>query len=670
MENLEKIHNNIEKLRKEIRRHDWRYYVLADPEISDKEYDDLMRRLEKTEKEYPQFIRADSPTQRVSGGGIKGFSVVNHSVKMLSLDNTYSIEELKQWEGKLKRLLKRDIDLDYIAEPKIDGVSCSLTYEKGVFILGATRGDGRVGEDITSNIRTIKTVPLKLIGKDIPKLIEVRGEIYLDRSNFESINRQRLKEGVSIFANPRNAAGGSLKLLDSKVTGRRNLKCFIHSFGRAQNYRFETQCRFLEKIKVWGLRVNPYNKCCKNLEEVIDYCLNLQKKRESLGYDVDGVAVKVNSLSLQEKFGVTLKSPRWAVAYKFPAHQATSVVENILFRVGRTGIITPVAVLRPVECGGVTIARSTLHNFDEIKRLDIRIGDTVLVERAGEVIPKIIKVITSKRKGQNKRIKIPKECPVCKGVVAKEKEEEIYWYCINPDCPARFKQTLLHFASRGAMDIEGMGKSVVEEIVNRGKIRSLGKIYKFKKDDFLDLPLFAEKRAQNLYEAIQKSKNQGLERFLYGLGVRHVGAKVAAILAGEFGNIDRFFTLKQIGLEKISEIGPVVAKSVVKFFSQLKIKKMVGKFKESGLLLKEEKKIKRNVLEGKTFVFTGELSGFTRLQAQKIVEEAGGKRTLSVSKNTNFLVVGANPGSKYEKAKKLGIILLSEEEFEKLIASK
>ncbi len=667
---LKKIKEEIERLREEIRYHDWRYYVLSDPEISDKEYDDLVKKLKNLEAQYPEFITPDSPTQRVSGAAVEGFPQVRHRVKMLSLDNTYSIEELKEWEEKIKRMLKRDISIDYTAELKIDGVSCSLLYQNGVLVLGATRGDGEVGEDITLNIRTIPTIPLKLLGKDVPKSIEVRGEIYMDKEDFKRLNEERKKRGEPPFANPRNAASGSLKLLDPQIVKERNLKCFVHSFGWAEGMEFESHYQFLEKIKKWGLRVNPHSSHCKNLDEVIKYCLKWQKLRDTLEYEVDGVVVKVNSLSLQKELGATLKSPRWAVAYKFPAHQATTIVEDIIFSVGRTGMITPVAILKPVECGGVTISRSTLHNFDEMERLDVRIGDTVLVERAGEVIPKIVKVITSKRKGKEKKVKIPSKCPVCGGNIMKEREDEVYWFCINPNCPARLKQSILHFASRGAMDIEGLGDSVVNELVERGMVKSLVDLYKLKKSDFLKLPLFAEKKAENLCQAIESSKSRGLARFLYGLGIRHVGEKIARILAEKFKDIDKFFQIKSFDLERIPEIGPIVASSVEKFFSQPQVKSMIQEFKKVGVILKEEAKVKKDILKGKTFVFTGELDSFTRKEAQRLVEELGGKWSSSVSKNTDYVVVGKNPGSKYQKAQKLGVKLINEKEFKELLGLK
>jgi DNA ligase (NAD+) len=668
MNSLDKVRKDIEHLRQVIRYHDWRYYVLNEPEISDKEYDDLLKKLKELEQRYPQFITPDSPTQRVSGGLLEGFPTLKHKVKMLSLDNTYSIEELKSWEDKIKRMLKIAETIDYIVELKIDGVSCSLTYDRGILTLGTTRGDGEVGEDITSNIKTIKSIPLKLRGDDFPESVEVRGEVYIEKKDFEKINKERMREGEPPFANPRNAASGSLKLLDPSLVAKRNLKCFIHSFGWAKGWEFKTHKEFLEKIRYLGLRVNPINKWCRNLKEVINYCLLWQDKRDSLEYEVDGMVIKVNSYSLQKKLGATLKSPRWAVAYKFPAHQATTKVEEITVQVGRTGILTPVALLKPVECGGVTISRATLHNFDEVRRLDVRVGDTVLVERAGEVIPKIVKVITSKRTGKERRIVPPGKCPVCKGEVAKEKEEEVYWYCINPNCAAQLKRSLLHFVSRGAMDIEGMGESVIEELVEKGVVRSIVDIYKLKKEDFLKLPLFKEKKANNLIAAIEESRGRPLSRLLYGLGIRHVGEKAALVLAERFKDISPFLELKESDLQKIPEIGPIMASSIVKFFSSPKIRKMIEEFKKIGLnLIQRERTVTGSRIVGKVFMFTGELAGYSRRQAQKLVEERGGKWVSSVSKNIDFVVVGKNPGSKYDKAKRMELRIINEEEFNEII---
>lgn len=663
--NLEKIRREVEKLREEIRHHDYLYYILSQPEISDKEYDELVKRLKELEEKFPQFITIDSPTQRVSGGVIEGFPTVKHRVPMLSLDNTYSIEELQDWEEKIKRMLKNKRALDYFVELKIDGVSCSLRYERGILVLGASRGDGETGEDITVNLRTIPSIPLKLRGKEFPPLLEVRGEIYMRKEDFLVLNQERLRNKEPVFANPRNAASGSLKLLEPGLVAKRKLRCFIHSFGYAEGVSFLNQREFLERCKSWGLPVNSTSKYCTNLKEVIDYCQSWQKKRDSLEYEVDGVVVKVNSFSFQKELGQTLKSPRWAVAYKFPAQQVTTKILRVENSVGRTGAITPVAILKPVECGGVTISRATLHNFDEIERLGVRVGDTVLIERAGEVIPKIVKVITSKPRGKRK-ILPPEKCPVCGGGVFKIKEE-VAFYCLNPSCPAQLKKALLHLASRGALDIEGLGESLVNELVDRKLVKDLADIYFLKKDDFLKLPLFKDKKAENILFSLEKSKDAGLARFLYGLGIRYVGEKAARLLAERFGDIERFFSLKKEDLERIPEIGPVIASSVVEFFLQKEVRLLIDKFKKAGFLLKFQKTITKNLLQGKKFVFTGELSEFSRSQAQNLVLSLGGEVSSFVSRNVDFVVVGKNPGSKFTKAKSLGVKIIDEETFKDLI---
>jgi len=668
MNESKEVKKEIKDLREKIRRYDWYYYCQSDPEVSDREYDRLMYRLKSLEETYPKFITSDSPTQRVSGGVSGGFTTIEHVVKMLSLDNTYSEDEIYSWEEKVKRALKSDQDINYTAGLKIDGVSCSLIYRDGVFVLGSTRGDGQMGEDVSENLKTIKSIPLKLMGKELPAMIGVRGEIYIDKKDFELMNQEKIKNGDSPFANPRNAASGSLKLLDSNLVSKRNLKCFIHSFGWVEGQEFSSQMDFFDQGSKWGLRINPTNKHCKNLKEVIEYYNYWKEKRETLDYEVDGVVVKVNSFSLQQKLGSTLKSPRWAVAYKFPAHQATTKVLQVEFGVGRTGIITPVACLEPVECGGVIIARTTLHNFDEIERLGVKVGDTVLIERAGEVIPKVVKVIESKRTGLEEKINIPKKCPVCREKIVKEKEEEVYWYCTNLDCPARLKGSIMHFVSRTAMDIEGVGESLVDELVNRGIVKSVVDIYKLDQDILLSLPLFKDKKATKTYRAIQKSRGNPLSKFLFGLGIRHIGEKAALTLAQKFRDIDDFFNLKEEDFQGVEEIGIIMAKSLVNFFSQNKIKKMVNELKKLGVNLKEVDNLRKgDKLSGKSFVLTGELESFSRVQAQKIIMELGGKYSSSVSKNTDFVLTGKNPGSKFAKAKKLGVQTIDEDRFKELI---
>lgn len=671
MAKLEEVKRKVEKLREEIRHHDHRYYVLNQPEISDKEYDDLVKKLKQLEKQHPQLITPDSPTQRVGEKPLKGFKTVKHRAAMLSLDNTYSSEEIEEWDRRVHKGLPGG-KAEYVVELKIDGVGVSLTYEKGVFLVGATRGDGITGDDITQNLKTIKSIPLRFLtteSSQLPDVIEVRGEVFMEKADFEKLNAEKKKKGEVLFANPRNATAGSLKLLDSRLTAQRKLTCFIHSFGILEGGKvYKTHWEFLQSVKRLGLRVNPQIKLCKNIDEVISYCGDWEKKRGRLGYEIDGMVVKVNSLLQQKRLGYTMKSPRWAIAYKFPAQQATTTLKNIILQVGRTGVITPVAMLEPVECGGVTISRATLHNFDEIKRLDVRVGDRVIVERAGEVIPKIVKVVESVRKGRREIFKVPEKCPECGGRITKEKEEEVAYRCINPSCPAQLERGLVHFAFRNAMDIEGFGESVVEQVVKNGLVKDFAGIYSLGKENLLRLELFAEKRAQNLLDAIEKSKERPLARLLFALGIRHVGEKAAETLAEEFGSIDALMEAKEEELERIPEVGPALAGSVREFFKQKEIRILIGKLRKAGLKLEQER-VKKGpqILTGKTFIFTGELKGYSRPEAEKLVKNLGGKASSSVSEETSYVVVGESPGSKYGKAKALGVPILSEEEFEKLI---
>ncbi len=671
MAKLEEARRKTEKLREEIRHHDYRYYVLNQPEISDKEYDDLMNKLKELEKRHPQLITPDSPTQRVGEKPLIGFKTVKHRVAMLSLDNTYSPEEIKEWDERVCKGLPHE-KVEYVVELKIDGVGVSLTYEKGFFLVGATRGDGVTGDDITQNLKTIKSIPLKFFAGEssqLPDLIEVRGEVFMEKADFEKLNQEKKKKSEALFANPRNAAAGSLKLLDSRLTAGRKLNCFIHSFGTLEGGKvYKAHWEFLQSAKRLGLRVNPQIKLCKDINEVIGYCGDWENRRGRLGYEIDGMVIKVNSLAQQKRLGYTMKSPRWAIAYKFPAQQATTTLKDIVLQVGRTGVITPVAILEPVECAGVTISRATLHNFDEIKRLDVRIGDRVIVERAGEVIPKIVKVVESVRKGRRELFKVPQKCPECGGKITKEKEEEVAYRCINPSCPAQLERGLVHFASRNAMDIEGFGESVVGQVVKNGLVRDFAGIYSLGKDDFLKLELFAEKRAQNLLDAIEKSKERPLARLLFALGIRHVGEKAAETLAEEFGSLDALMEAKEEELETIPEVGPALAASVIEFFKQREMITLIDKLKKAGLKLgREREKRGPRILAGKTFVFTGELKRYSRSEAEALVKNLGGKATSSVSKQTSYVVVGESPGSKYGKAKALGVPVLSEDEFDKLI---
>lgn len=661
------VKKEIERLRGEIRHHDCMYYVLSQPEISDKEYDDLVKRLKDLEEKYPEFKTPDSPTQRISGVILEKFNTVKYKERMLSLDNTYSFEELKEWDERVDKGLERERK-EYVAELKIDGVSSNLTYKNGVFMRGATRGDGQTGEDVTVNLKTIRAIPLRLIGKDLPEFVEIRGEVYMERKDFEELNKERERKNETLFANPRNAASGSLKLLDSSIVAERHLNFFAHSLGAYKGKTFKTHWEFLERIKSFGMRINPNRILCKDLDSVIDFCKMWQEKKEKLSYDIDGIVIKVNSLSQQKTLGFTLKSPRWAVAYKFPARQVTTKLKDIVVQVGRTGVITPVAELEPVECGGVTISRATLHNFDEIERLDVRIGDRVILERAGEVIPKIVKVVETIRTGKEKFFKVPSKCPVCGERILKEKTEEVAYRCVNVCCSAQLERGLIHFASRPAMDIKGMGESVVEQLVKNNLVRDFADIYFLKKENLLKLELFADKKAENLLVAIEASKKRSLSRLLYALGVRHIGEKAAYLLAQKFKTLDNLIQAEKSDFETIYEIGEIMAESIVEFFRNPHSKKFIEKLKRAGLNIKEEIiKVKKISLVGKTIVFTGELKEFSRTEAEKIVREFGGDISSSVSKNTDFVVVGKNPGSKYDKAKELGIKIIDEEKFKKMI---
>ncbi len=661
----------IESLRQTIRKHDYQYYVLSQPEIADREYDKLLEELADWENKFPQFFSPDSPTQRVAGEAQEGFRTVTHRTKMLSLANTYSIKELEDWQARVKKGL-RLAKLEYVAELKIDGVSASLIYEKGIFVKGATRGDGSTGEDITANLRTLRSIPLKLMGSNFPDFLDVRGEIYMELEGFKKLNQKREKRREVSFANPRNAASGSLKLLDAFQAAQRNLSCFIHSFGtREGGKEFATHWDFLETAKSWGLRINSENRLCKNLEEVIDYCRRWQEKRKTLSYEVDGMVIKVNSLAQQRELGFTLKSPRWAVAYKFPAHQVTTKVLDIEVGVGRTGVLTPVAILEPVECGGVTISHATLHNFDEIKRLDVRIADRVILERAGEVIPKIIKVVVGTRTGKEGVFKIPAKCPACGSRITKEKAAAVAFRCINPSCPMQLEKGLIHFASRLAMDIVGLGEVVVQQLISRKLVKDFADIYFLKKEDWLKLELFADKKAGNLIAAIEKSKEQPLSRLLFALGIRHVGEKAAYCFAQRFSSLENMLKAQKEDFDNIPEIGSIMAESIHQFFKQGETKNLLSRLIKAGLNTLEPKaSLKKLILLNKKFVFSGELKRFSRSAASRLVLELGATVSSAVSKNTDFVVIGENPGSKYAKAKELGVKIIDGKEFERMINEK
>ena len=654
----------IRDLTRAIEEHNHKYYVLNDPVISDEEYDRLLKKLIDLEEVFPQFKFPASPTQRV-GTKVQGnLPTVKHSAVMLSLDNTYSLQELKQWYERVVKGLD-GLKPSLTAELKIDGLSCAIRYENGHLALAATRGDGDTGEDVTHNAKTIRDIPLHLKGK-APSLLEVRGEVYMDKEDFALLNQQRKNEGQVLFANPRNAAAGSLKLLDARLTARRRLKFFVHSPGVLDKDKTPlTQWEFLKQARGYGFIVNSHNRLCRNFDEVIAFCEEYASKRDQISFDVDGIVVKVNDLSQQARLGVTQKSPRWAVAFKFPAYQASTIIKEIVVQVGRTGVLTPVAELEPVACAGVMISRATLHNFDEIQRLGVNASDRILLERAGDVIPKIVKVLEKHSSGE---FVPPQVCPSCNGKIQKEKEEDVAYRCFNPSCPKQLERLLVHFASRGAMDIEGLGEAVVNQLLEKKLIGDVADIYFLKKEQLLGLDLFADKKAENLLQAIAASKSRPLFKFIYGLGIANIGSKAAVNLAGHLGSLDAIINASVGQLQTIDEVGPVMAQSVVEYFKQPQVKKLLAKLKSVGLNLSEGRAASLGGrLKGKKFVFTGEMPGLKREDAALRVQSQGGQVMAAVSKNLDYLVAGENPGSKLTKARQLGIRILNQKDFERII---
>ncbi|MDO8446910.1 MAG: NAD-dependent DNA ligase LigA [Deltaproteobacteria bacterium] len=659
----------IEFLREEITRHNYLYYILDSPEISDAEYDRYMRELEDLEKRFPELITPDSPTQRVGAPPLEEFGTVRHTIPMISLQNAFTEEEAREFDAKVKRFLHTTHEIEYVAEPKIDGLAIELVYEDGIFTVGSTRGDGETGENVTRNLRTIKTIPLKLFKPKsgaIPRKLEVRGEVYMKLGDFNRLNKKREAAGGPLFANPRNASAGSIRQLDSTITADRPLDIFCYGIGVMEGPKVSTHWEILETLKSLGFKVNPLIKRCKNIEEALTFHKEIEEKRESLDYEIDGVVLKVNSLRLQEELGEISRSPRWAIAYKFPPRQETTRVINIEVGVGRTGALTPVAIMEPVEVGGVTVSRATLHNQDEIDRKDVRIGDSVVIQRAGDVIPEVVMVVTSKRTGHEKSYVMPDRCPSCGAHVVKE---EVVWRCPNVSCPAQVKESIRHFASKGGMDIEGLGYKHIEQMVDKGAIKDSADIYYLIKNDILGLERFADKSAQNIIDSIEKSRNTTLPRLIYSLGIRDVGEHTAKLLTKEFGTIDALGAAKYDDLIKIREVGPEVAKSILAFFAEERNLKLIDKLIKGGITYEAEKTNKGGPLEGKTFVFTGALKGFTRDEAESLVESKGGRPTSSVSKKTDYVVAGEEAGSKLDKARELGVKVITEEEFASLTRS-
>jgi len=662
----QEIRERVEKLREEIRRYDYYYYVLNQPLISDAEYDRLFRELQELERRYPELVTPDSPTQRVGAPPAEEFAPVEHAIPMLSLQNCFNDEELEEWDDRVRRLLGGE-PVEYVCEPKLDGLSVELVYVDGVFTVGSTRGDGRVGEDVTRNLRTIKQVPLRLFPLDgkVPRLLEARGEVYMEKEAFRRLNAERERAGEPLFANPRNAAAGSLRQLDPNVTASRPLKIFFYAMGRAEGIEIRSQVELLTTFPKLGLPVNPFWKLCKTLDEVKAFYRELLGMRQELPYEADGMVVKVNDFRQREILGEVSRAPRWAIAYKFPAEEATTRVLDIIVQVGRTGALTPVAILEPVEVSGATVSRATLHNEDEIRRKDVRIGDWVIVRRAGEVIPEVVKSIPERRTGQEREFRMPERCPACGGPVVRPPGEVAY-RCENLSCPARIKESIRHFASRRAMDIEGLGEKLVDKLVETGLVRKLSDIYRLKKEDLVNLERMGEKSAQNLLEQIERSKNAGLARLIFALGIRYVGEHLAEVLAEHFPSLEALSKADYYELIQIPEIGPRIAQSIVDFFKNEENRKLIQELKELGVKTEAEKP-KEGPLSGKTFVFTGTLSAFTREEARRLVESLGGRVASGVSRKVDYVVVGADPGEKLRKAQELGITILTEEEFRRLV---
>jgi len=667
MKNLtrEEAKKRIEWLRNEIRRHNYLYYVLNKPEISDAEYDALMEELRELEEKFPEFITPDSPTQRVGAPPSREFRNVRHVKPMLSLDTVKNDEEMLAFDRRVKKELGVE-NVEYVAEPKLDGLSVELIYEEGRYVRGSTRGDGVEGEDVTENIKTIRAVPLILRGEemDVPRMLAVRGEVIMHIKDFEEYNKELIERGEEPMANPRNAAAGSLRRLDPRETAERPLDIFFYEIMHQEGGKeIETQWDALHTLKKWGLKINPNIRLCKNVEEAIKYHREMQEKRDTLGYEIDGVVIKVNRLDYQEKLGAKTRSPRWAIAYKFPPREEVTQVMDIVVGVGRTGTLTPVALLKPVDVKGVTVSRATLHNEDYVREKDVRIGDWVKVARAGDVIPEVIEVIKEKRTGKEKKFEMPTRCPVCGSHVVRE---GAYYRCTGGlSCPAQLKRSIEHFASKNAMDIEGLGGKTVDMLVEKGLIKRISDIYRITKRDLMNLPRFAEKSAENLIDAIKKSKEKNLARFIYALGIPNVGEHTARLLADRFRSIDALMNASMEELMTIKEIGPETAKSIVDFFAEERNREEIEELKKLGLKMEYERR--GGKLAGLTFVFTGSLKDFTREEAKEKVEEEGGKVASTVSRNVDYVVVGEKPGSKYEKAKELGIKIVNEEEFKKLL---
>lgn len=666
------LKKEMEELRQKLRHHEYQYYVLDEPEISDAAYDKLMNRMKELEKANPQLATEDSPTVRVGGAPREGFQTVRHERAMLSLDNAFSSDALRDWDRRVREGSGQE-KIEYIAEHKFDGLSISLQYRDGVLARAVTRGDGTTGEDVTPNVKTIRSVPLRVDAAVLKKAklagsFEVRGEIMMTRKAFEALNRQQEQTGGKLYMNARNSAAGSVRVLDPAITAARRLDFFSYYFLVDGKVPFPKHSDSLEILKQLHFRASDDWKLCQGIEAVIAYCEDWDEKREKLPYEIDGVVIKVNSTGIQNELGYTSKAPRWAIAYKYPARQETTVVNDIRVNVGRTGALTPVAFLEPVQVGGVTVSRSTLHNMDEVERLGVQIGDTVLIERAGEVIPHVLKVV---KEGKNRKpFRMPKNCPECGSAIHKS-EDEVAYRCVNAACPAKRKESLLHYASRHAMDIDGLGEKIVDQLVDKGLVKDVADLYTLKEDEVAALERMAEKSAQNLLEEIAASKKNSLARLIYALGIRFVGERTGQLLAENFSSLEELAEASEEQLVAVSEVGPKVAAAIAEFFSEPANKRLIKKLRDNGVRPKAEKReVKSDKLAGKSFVFTGGLDHRSREEAGEIVKQHGGTVSSSVSKKTSYVVVGADPGSKYDKAKELGVPILSESDFEKLVGWK
>ncbi|HUW18964.1 MAG TPA: NAD-dependent DNA ligase LigA [Sedimentisphaerales bacterium] len=665
----EDVRKRLERLRAEIRKHDYLYYVLSQPQISDQQYDKLFAELKALEQANPQFITADSPTQRVSGRPLEGFAAVRHAVPMLSIDNTYSADELRAFDERVRKQLGAG-DYDYVVELKIDGLAISLRYEKGILVTAATRGDGQVGDDVTANVRTIKAIPLVLLRNGgIPDVLEARGEVYMPTRAFIELNKLREQAGEPVFANPRNAAAGSLKLLDPRITAVRKLSFFAYSIGELSEPLAQNHYQSLQRFKGLGLPVNPNIKRGRTIEEVIEICLSWGEKRRKLDYIIDGMVIKINRFDQRDILGATGRAPRWCISYKFPAEQAQTVVESIDVQVGKSGILTPVANLKPVLLAGTTVKRASLHNFDELNRLDVRCGDTVLVEKAGEIIPQVVEVKKQLRPAGAVRFKIPAQCPNCGSAVAKD-ENGVYIRCLNPNCLGQLKERLRYFAGRDQMDIENLGPALIEQLVDTGLVKNFADLYKLQKDRLAELERMAEKSAQNVIHSIEKTKTRPLWRLVAALGIRHIGGQSAEILADHFGSLEALMAADEQSLTAIDQIGPTMAKSVHEYFRDERNRRVINELLAAGVKPTQPKVKRTDKLAGKTIVVTGALENFTRQQIEQAIRQAGGKSSSSVSKKTDFVLAGNDPGGKLDKAAKLGVKVINKKQFLEMLGIK